>query len=417
MKKTVLTLGVIALAQLSFSQTQIGNPGLETWEVVASPDQEPVNWNSFLTASGSLSGFASNQITQSTDVRPGSTGTSSALIFSNSVLGVIANGNLTVARINMGSATPTNANNYNSSIISDVNFSEAMPDSPDSLVFWVKFTPINATDSARVSAILHDNYAYRDPIDAASIPHTVALAQKNYITTNGQWVRKSIPFVYTGPSTTPAFLLLTFTTNKTPGGGADNDQVWIDDVELIYNAATTNGPIVANDDVATTAQDTPVDINVLTNDIDPEGDIDTASMTITSAASNGMATVNTTTGVITYTPNAGYSGSDMFTYQICDGGNPTPVTCDDAMVMVTITPGTNSLTEQTADAVQVGVQNHQLSIVSSKPLSGNLSIYGANGQLVHEGDVNGAYTFKETGMYIVRIVSNLGTTSKKVINY
>lgn len=240
MKKSLLTLGAIAFTTLSFSQQQIGNSDLEQWEVVASPDEEPVNWNSFLTASGSLAQFASSQLTKETDVRPGSSGMYSARIFSNNVLGVIANGNLTVGRINMGSATPSSSNNYNSSVIADANFSEALTDEPDSIVFWVKFTPVNAADSGRVSAITHDSYAHRDPIDAASVPHTRAMAMYNFATTNGQWVRKSFPFNYTGAATTTDFILLTFATNKTPGGGSGNDQMWIDDVELIYNQGSNN---------------------------------------------------------------------------------------------------------------------------------------------------------------------------------
>lgn len=239
MKKCLLTFGVIALASTTFSQQQIGNSNFETWEVVATPDEEPVNWNSFLTASGSLSQFASSQLTKSTDVRPGSTGTYSARIFSNSVLGVIANGNLTTGRINMGNPAPANENNYNSTILADANFSEALTNEPDSIVFWAKFTPINANDSASVSAILHDNYAHRDPIDAASATHTVATAMRRYATTNGQWQRISVPFTYSGPATTTSFILVSFATNGTPGEGSDNDQVWIDDVELIYNSSAS----------------------------------------------------------------------------------------------------------------------------------------------------------------------------------
>ena len=41
---------------------------------------------------------------------------------------------------------------------------------------------------------------------------------------------------YSGASSTPEFILVTFTTNKTPGGGADGDAIFIDDVELIYNS-------------------------------------------------------------------------------------------------------------------------------------------------------------------------------------
>lgn len=242
MKKQLLSILLIGTSLAGWSQTQIGNSDFETWETVAS-GEEPTNWNSFLTAGGSLSGFASDQCESSTDVRPGSTGTKSLHIFSNSVLGVIANGNCTVGKINMGSATPTNANNYNSSIITDANFSEAMTDAPDSVVFWAKFTPAsgNTTDSARIATIIHDNYAFRDPSDATSLTHIYATAIKNFPKTDGNWVRISVPFTYSGPATSEAFILLTFTTNKTPGGGSDNDDLLIDDLELIYNPGSGAG--------------------------------------------------------------------------------------------------------------------------------------------------------------------------------
>lgn len=241
MKNTLLISAFSAISAFSFSQQQIDNSNFETWETVAS-GSEPVNWNSFLTAQGSLSGFAGDQLDQSTDVRPGSTGTKSAHIFSNSVFGVIANGNLTVGKINMGNATPTNASNYNFSQIANTSFSEALTDTPDSLVFWVKYTPISASTTGKVATILHDDYEFRDgaQVDAASTPHTVATATEAIASTNGQWVRKSIPFSYVGPATVNTFFLITFTTSFTAGGGSDNDQMWIDDMELIYNPSTAN---------------------------------------------------------------------------------------------------------------------------------------------------------------------------------
>ena len=210
MKKRLLTILLTGTSLSLLAQTQIGNSNFEQWETVAS-GEEPLNWSSFLSASGSLSGAASDQCESSTDVRPGSSGTKSVRIFSFDIFGTIANGNVTVGRINMGSVTPTSTNNYNSSITTDVNFSETLTDQPDSLVFWAKFTPNsgNTTDSARVSAIIHDNYAYRDPVDAGSTPHTVATAIKNFAKTNGSWLRMAVPFTYTGPSSTPEFILIT----------------------------------------------------------------------------------------------------------------------------------------------------------------------------------------------------------------
>jgi hypothetical protein len=79
----------------------------------------------------------------------------------------------------------------------------------------------------------------RDPLDANSIPHIVARAERNYGKTNGSWARISVPFNYVvgSPALSPSFILITFTTNKTPGGGSNNDEVLIDDIELIYNSA------------------------------------------------------------------------------------------------------------------------------------------------------------------------------------
>ena len=234
-------LFTILLSSFTFySQQQIGNSGFEQWDNLGAPNEEPSNWNSFKTGSGSFSSFASKQIEQSTDVRPGSSGSYSSKVYSVSTFGIIANGNMTIGRINMGSATAASSENYNYSVLSDTNFSEALTQSPDSISFWVKYTPVNSGEEARMKAAIHDNYEFRDPTDVNSASHLVAYAELNYPSTSGNWERKSVPFVYSGPSLTPEFILLTFTTNKTPGGGDGNDEILIDDVELIYNPATIN---------------------------------------------------------------------------------------------------------------------------------------------------------------------------------
>jgi subtilisin len=87
---------------------------------------------------------------------------------------------------------------------------------------------------------------------------------------------------------------------------------------------------VAVGDSATTAQDTPVTVNVLANDSDPDGD--TLSVLSVGAPSHGSAGTNGTT--VTYTPAAGYSGSDLFAYTIQDTYGATA----SATVSVTVTP-------------------------------------------------------------------------------
>ena len=222
----------------SFAQAQqIGNSDMELWDNVGSSTEEPTNWNSFKSAQGSFTAFASQQVQRSTAIRGGANGQYCARIWSKSTLNIVANGNLTLGRINMGSTTASDPNNYNISLTADANFSEALTVSPDSLIFWVKYTAANSNDSARVHAIIHDAYDLRDPIDANSVSHIVATAERNYAKTNGSWSRISVPFNYVvgSPAPSPGFILVTFTTNKTPGGGTNNDEVLVDDIELIYN--------------------------------------------------------------------------------------------------------------------------------------------------------------------------------------
>jgi hypothetical protein len=72
---------------------------------------------------------------------------------------------------------------------------------------------------------------------------------------------------------------------------------------------------VAEDDTASTVQDTPVDIAVLDNDSDPDGD--TLTVVDVGIASDGTAT--TDGSQVTYTPTAAFTGTATFTYTISDG--------------------------------------------------------------------------------------------------
>ncbi|WP_338016066.1 Ig-like domain-containing protein [Meridianimarinicoccus roseus] len=95
--------------------------------------------------------------------------------------------------------------------------------------------------------------------------------------------------------------------------------------------ATVNGvndtPEPVND-TASTDEDTPVSIDVLDNDSDP--DVQDLTITIDTGPANGTAVVddNGTPGdltddTITYTPDADFNGTDSFTYQVDDGDGGT----------------------------------------------------------------------------------------------
>ena len=75
---------------------------------------------------------------------------------------------------------------------------------------------------------------------------------------------------------------------------------------------------VATDDVANTAEESPVAIDVVANDGDVDGDLDPSTVAVTAGPAHGSVVVNPVSGVVTYTPDADFHGTDAFTYRVCD---------------------------------------------------------------------------------------------------
>jgi hypothetical protein len=93
-----------------------------------------------------------------------------------------------------------------------------------------------------------------------------------------------------------------------------------------------NYPPVALNDVATLPMNSSININVLANDTDPEGD--TLKVTATTAPTHGTIAINTD-GTIKYIPTTGFSGSDSFSYTISDGnGNTSTANVDITILAV-----------------------------------------------------------------------------------
>ena len=92
--------------------------------------------------------------------------------------------------------------------------------------------------------------------------------------------------------------------------------------------STPNTAPVAENDTATVVENGSVNISVLSNDSDADGD--SLSISTVGSPANGTASKNGTQ--ITYTPNSDYTGTDNFTYSISDGHGGT----DTATVTVTV---------------------------------------------------------------------------------
>lgn len=241
-KETTLSTAVSQLKQLN-------NSDFEQWEGSGNT-YEPVSWNSFGTGTGSQIGTAISvtgvRMEESKETRPGSKGSKSVKIWTGSApFGIKANGNFTTGKINAGAMSASDPQNYNFTDINDEAFSARLGTRPDSLTVWVKYNPANNASKARISAIIHDNYSYRDPSgsDPESPNHIVATAELNFLSNGGNWQRLSIPFNYKGNSLSPDFMLVSFTSNMTPGGGDVNDALIIDDIQLVYKPSLQAGKV------------------------------------------------------------------------------------------------------------------------------------------------------------------------------
>ncbi len=116
-----------------------------------------------------------------------------------------------------------------------------------------------------------------------------------------------------------------FTYDMSDGNGGTSSAT------VSITVSAVNDPPTAGNDSRTTNEDTPVIIDVLTND----SDIDGNALSVTSASdpANGSVAINLD-NTITYTPDGNFNGGDSFTYDISDGNGGT----SSATVTITITP-------------------------------------------------------------------------------
>lgn len=98
----------------------------------------------------------------------------------------------------------------------------------------------------------------------------------------------------------------------------------------VMPAVPVNQTPVANNDVATVNQGDSVAISVRANDTDADGDL--LVVAGISQGANGSVVIDAITGNPVYTPNAGFVGTDQFTYSINDGHGGTAT----ATVAVTV---------------------------------------------------------------------------------
>lgn len=142
--------------------------------------------------------------------------------------------------------------------------------------------------------------------------------------------------------------------------------------------------LAATDDVADTAQDTAVDIDVLANDSGGGAPLDpaTVELAVTTPPASGSATVGDD-GRIHYVPAQYWSGTDTFEYSVCAAGGNGP--CATATVTVTVLPNAVEVIDDEAESDQDGVDvdvlaNDRVSGAPLDPTSLSVQDAPANGE-------------------------------------
>ncbi|MBT8316453.1 MAG: tandem-95 repeat protein, partial [Lutibacter sp.] len=154
----------------------------------------------------------------------------------------------------------------------------------------------------------------------------------------------------------------------------------------------------AIDDINDTFIDMPVVGNVLTNDFDEEGDVQTVTTTTVTTSEGVIVTIDASTGVYMYTPPAGFIGTDSFEYTICDNGDLQA--CDTAIVTIEVLDVTNGNHPPVAN-------NDTSTTEENTPVDGNLLVndFDPNGDTITvnttpiENPSNGTVVINSDGTY------------------
>lgn len=248
---------------------------------------------------------------------------------------------------------------------------------------------------------------------SVATPRPISMPTHGLLTLNANGSFTYIPFTnYNG---TDSF------TYKASDGIADSNLATV-----TITITSVNDAPVATDDGAITNEDTAVTIPILGNDMDVDGTLNPATVTITLQPAHGSLSINATTGDVTYTPILNYNGPDCFKYTIKDNDgavsneatvkiiinpvNDTPIAVNDSyttaedVVLTVAAPGVK--------ANDSDVDGDPLSAFLVTPPTHGGVILNANGSFIYTPDTN--YTGPDSFTYYVNdgaANSNLATVN------
>ncbi|WP_394557290.1 tandem-95 repeat protein [Priestia aryabhattai] len=252
----------------------------------------------------------------------------------------------------------------------------------------------------------------------------------------------NLPVTSSIPASDPDNVTLTYTLQQNPDNGEavinqdgtfiytpnnnfiGNDQftILITDPEgatalstIFVTVLETNGTTTSQDLQISTDEDTPVTNQVIATNVNGNPLV----YTIENPPINGVVTIDSNTGIFTYTPNANFNGSDAFVVYITDnlGGNAT------ASVIVTVIPindspivpnyqlTTNEDTPVTSMVIATDIDGNQLDYsLQNAPVNGIVNV-GLDGMYTYTPNAN----FNGTDQFTVLVSDGQGGTAISTI--
>lgn len=165
-------------------------------------------------------------------------------------------------------------------------------------------TTLNENSSVLINELSNDTASGGATIDPTTVQTVTAAGHgTTHINPSTGQITYTPAAGYSGPDS------FTYTVNDSTGATSNVATV----------SVSVHGNPVANNDAATTNENSAVQINELSNDTTSDGaTLVVGSVSLATGPTHGTAAIDPTTGDITYTPAAGYSGVDSFAYNVTD---------------------------------------------------------------------------------------------------
>ncbi len=223
------------------------------------------------------------------------------------------------------------------------------------------------------------------------------------------------------PSSTASIGVDSFTyTIQDPAGNTATASVIV--------TITPAGVPIVKDDSATLVANQVKTIDVLANDVEPDGD----TLTIQSFTTPDHGSVTQSGNNLVYTPNADYTGTDAFNYTVNDGKGNTATARVSILVNsangALVTNGDEYPIPANSSVVSLGILANDTIpanttptvVIATQPTHGSAVIVGTHAEYMPEANYNGAdsFTYKVTTSdgqeSTAQVVLNIGDVPKVV---